>query len=226
MQAVELLGMMCSAYLVLVCQALDLRVLQLEFSKACRPAITEMTRCMQPFLVTEPESSEWRLQGLCSSVVKAWDETTTLDLKERCGKTTEVAAAFLLNKIAENPTVEGATASQIFADINKWKGDLQSLLHRTYEGTRQMMYQNHADITPTYLGHASAKLYEFVRKELNIPFHRGLEEDPTILDVTSPSLALAGKRSIGSLISVVYESLRDGRLHTPSMAILQKDLLA
>jgi phenylalanine ammonia-lyase len=220
MQAVELLSMMSSAYLVLVCQALDLRVLRLEFSKACGPAITEITRCMQPFLVAEPENSEKSLQGLCSSVMKAWDETTTLDLNARCAMTAEVAATFLLKKIAQDPGLDDITAFRMFSDINKWKGELEALLNEKFEATRQKMFKDHTNITPTYLGRASARLYRFVRQELNIPLHRGLEEDPAFAGADNTSAPSVPKKTIGTLVSVVYESLRDGRLHTPSMDLL------
>jgi phenylalanine ammonia-lyase len=63
-------------------------------------------------------------------------------------------------------------------------------------------------------------LYSFVRVELGVPFHRGLVEDPTLarqVDGIGGGSSVGGK-TIGSLISIVYDAIRDGRLIEPVMA--------
>jgi len=75
--------------------------------------------------------------------------------------------------------------------------------------------------TVGYLGQASKKIYSFVREELGVPFHKGFEEHST------PGNCLLGgrqKKTIGSWIGVIYESLRDGRLYDRLMEALGEGL--
>jgi phenylalanine ammonia-lyase len=220
LQAVELLSMISANYVVMVLQALDLRVLQLRFFESVRPKIAEMTRgIIHQFLAVPPEQSEKTCQGLWPEIIKAWDGTTSLDLRGRCGKTAEVAIPALMKEIAQ---VDGLriSAYDLFQAFDKYKEELAGVLEAEYEATRQTMFERHIEITPTYLGQASSKLYLYVRKELNIPFHRGLVEDPThpLADGQYASFPSTERKSIGSLISIVYEAIRDGRLHEPVMA--------
>jgi len=226
LQAVEIVTMMCANYLVMVCQALDLRVLQLQFFEQCRPNVAEMTgRVVQQFLVAAPESSEIFIQGLWATIIKAWDGTTTLDLQGRCEKTADMAASSLLQEIAKNTHLK-AQAHDVFTAVNVWKEGLALALATHYETARQEMFERHLHITPTYLGQASSKVYTFVRKELKVPFHRGLVEDPTcpLAEGQNASFPTDTRKSIGSLISIVYGALRDGTLHGPVMAAIKQDM--
>jgi phenylalanine ammonia-lyase len=226
LQAVELLSMISANYLVMVMQALDLRVLQLRYFERLRPKIAEMTRqIVQQFLVIEPVDSEKMLQGLWPEIIKAWDGTTSLDLTSRCAKTADVAAPSLMKEIAKSTGLK-ASAYDMFVAFDTWRLALARELELSYESVRVEMFEKHADITPTYLGQASSKLYVFCRKELKIPFHRGLVEDPThpLQDGQHASFPAAERKSIGSLISVVYEAIRDGRLHDPVMAAIKQDI--
>jgi phenylalanine ammonia-lyase len=226
LQAVELLSMISANYVVMVLQALDLRVLQLRFFNRMRPEVAEMTRgILRHFLVVEPEHSEKIIQGLWSEITKVWDSTTTLDLRERCARTADVAAPLLMKEIAK---IQGLKASvyELFQALDVFKKDLAKALEAHYSATRQEMFERHVDITPTYLGQASTKLYVFVRKALGVPFHRGLVDDPThpLEGDQHASFSPSERKSIGSLISIVYESIRNGKLHEPVMAAVKQNL--
>jgi phenylalanine ammonia-lyase len=50
-------------------------------------------------------------------------------------------------------------------------------------------------------------MYEFVRKGLGVPLHRGIVDHPTYPSVTEDH---AGKELIGSQVSKIYMALRGG----------------
>jgi hypothetical protein len=60
-----------------------------------------------------------------------------------------------------------------------------------------------------------------VREDLGVPFHRGLVEHPTPGDVVINGRP---KKTIGSWVGIIYESLRDGRLYDKLMEALADGL--
>jgi phenylalanine ammonia-lyase len=85
---------------------------------------------------------------------------------------------------------------------------------------RAQFFQNQT--TVEYLGQASKKIYSFVRQDLGVPFHRGLVEQPTPGDTM---LDRRPKKTIGSWVRIIYESLRDGRLYEKLMDALAEGLV-
>ena len=91
------------------------------------------------------------------------------------------------------------------------------MLKETYDMVRKSMFGEHSQITPAYLGLASKKMYSFVRGELGIPMHRGLVDGPTFNDT-----GCRRKLTVGSWVSIIFEALKDGRLHGPLMECLRE----
>jgi phenylalanine ammonia-lyase len=209
--------MMCAAYLTMVCQALDLRVLQRRFLEILRPIVFEkITTILDSTLVEtgDPESSG---QAIFVAVVKTWNASTTLDLVERCDKTAEAASALLFSEISDCKAEFKCSTQELFSGIKTWRGELSLAMKENYEQAREEMFQHHIDITPQRLGQGSKKLYLFVRKDLKVPFHRGLVEEPThvLAENQQASFPTGERRTIGSLISIVYEALRNGSIRNP-----------
>lgn len=211
--------MMCAAYLTMVCQALDLRVLQQRYLETLRPLIMEKTKSVLDTLVeTNDPVTENSGQAIFVNVVKTWNASTTMDLADRCDKTAETASSMLFSEITgKNGKAEfKCSTSEVFSTIKTWKEEIAVSMRESYERAREEMFQHHKDITPTQLGQGSRRLYLFVRKELNIPFHRGLVEEPTH-ELSGDQQAAASfqpteRRTIGSLISIVYEAIRNGEI--------------
>ncbi|KAF1991970.1 putative phenylalanine ammonia-lyase [Aulographum hederae CBS 113979] len=205
MQAVDVLSAMCAAFLFLVTQALDLRVLQLRFVEMAQEKMALVTK---DALASGDEATAERVW---KGVREIWDANTNLDLMARCDKTASSAVAVLVTELSQSPSLsQHDGVSYLLQNIKTWKSSLAQTLAEEYNKSRNEMFANHADITPQYLGQASRKLYTFVRADLKVPFHRGLA------DVEG--------RTIGSFISVIYEALRDGRLHEPVMAAVKEGL--
>lgn len=228
MEVVEIMGMMSASYIVMVCQALDLRVLQTIFLEEARGEVGNVTdgfasRYLGP---TASEDSHQKINAaVWDAITKAWDETTTLDLNPRCETLAEIAGNTLMSALSKSTELAGS-ASDLFAAINTWKRSLSSVLRITYETNRQDMFSRHEEITPQYLGQASRKLYTYVRRELKVPFHRGLIEDPThaLQNGQQASFPPRQRKTIGTLISTVYEAIRDGRLIEPVMTAVGENM--
>lgn len=206
--------MMCAAYLTMVCQALDLRVLQQRFIEILQPTIVEKTKSILDTLVksNDPESSG---QAIFINVVKTWNASTSMDLADRCDKTSEAASAMLFSEFTGNSKADFKCSTQdVFSGIKAWKEELSVTMKELYEQAREEMFQNHKVITPKQLGQGSRKLYLFVRKDLNVPFHRGLVEEPNheLTEDQQASFPTTERRTIGSLISIVYEAIRNGSI--------------
>jgi phenylalanine ammonia-lyase len=225
LQVVEIANMMCASYLVMVCQALDLRVLQTQLVEKFRPRVVEMASGIIRRTLVEPGDLERIVEAIWVSLVKAWNATTCLDLQARCDKTAEAASATLFSEISKKNEFKSST-QDLFAAINTWRVDLSIAVKDIYELTREDMFQRHVDITPEFLGQGSKKLYLFVRQQLRVPFHRGLVEDPTRpLGHKQASFPADQRRTIGSLISIVYEAIRDGRIHQPVMTAVKENIM-
>jgi phenylalanine ammonia-lyase len=78
--------------------------------------------------------------------------------------------------------------------------------------------------TVDYLGQASKKVYKFVRGELGVPFHRGLVEHPVLGGIESKMISGREKKTIGSWVGIIHDSLRDGRLGGVVMETLAEEL--
>ena len=89
------------------------------------------------------------------------------------------------------------------------------------------MFDHCKAITPSFLGQGSAKIYTFVRRDLGVPFHRGILEDPTftLREGERASFPPEKRKTIGSLIGIVYESIRSGELYTALAAAVKNNML-
>jgi phenylalanine ammonia-lyase len=224
-QVVEIANMMCAAYLTMACQALDLRVLQRRFIENLRPIIMGKARTILSTLV-ETDDSESSGHAIFVAVVKAWNANTTLDLAERCDKTAEAASAILFSEITNSKTDFKCSTQELFAGIKVWKEELSLSMKESYEQMREDMFQHHIGITSQQLGQGSRKLYLFVREDLRVPFHRGLVEDPTrpLANDEQASFPTTERRTIGSLISIVYEAIRNGSIRNPLMEAVKDNM--
>jgi phenylalanine ammonia-lyase len=115
---------------------------------------------------------------------------------------------------------------ELFEAVDRCTKTLSETVRSFFDSTRQEMFEQHIEITTAYLGQGSAELYTFVRKDLGVPFHRGLIDDPTYVLLGGPIVPYTQgqKKTIGSHISTVYEAITSGRIHTPVMAAVKTNI--
>ena len=216
-QAVELVSLMSASYLFAVCQALDLRVLQITFFQALKPALTAVNIRIFSHLLSELELSELHI-NLWEHVQATWLSTTNKDSEDRYTHLTDSSLAIITRFLIRSPNKLAATGPTFFEAIATWKDSFRQCLAETHTTTRAHIFQRPG--TATYLGRGTRTLYLYVRDTLGVPFHKGLQDHPGPMDDDDEEEKKKKKVTIGSWIAVIYEAIRDGRLHEPLMECL------
>ncbi|KAF4502390.1 phenylalanine ammonia-lyase [Fusarium agapanthi] len=201
LQATDVVMHMCAAHLFAVCQALDLRVLHMTYLKCLR---NKLVSIVQPFLDgVEDKVTQGIHESLHETVVKCWDASACYDLKDRC-KTLSKETVSVLREHLEEHEIHLVSTRPL-------QRDLESLVYSTFTQTRSEFFVK--PLTKQFLGHASLRLYSFVREELGVPFHQGLVEHPG----RSVGGKISGreKRTIGSWVSIIYTALKNDQVWGP-----------
>ncbi|KAL8778976.1 MAG: hypothetical protein Q9213_007161 [Squamulea squamosa] len=204
LHAVEIVSLMIASHLYTVCQALDLRVRQMSYFQALEPLVHSVNKKAFHHLLPDAEFGALH-QRIWEYIQTVWLQTTTKDSVHRCtlviDSTLEVIVKFFISSAK-------STNSSAFEALSTWRDLAIDCLAETYTTTRDQFFRSQN--TANYLGNGTRKLFVYVRETLGVPFHQGLCDHP------SPDNN-EKKLTIGSWISVIYEALRDGRLHGPVM---------
>ncbi|KUL90885.1 hypothetical protein ZTR_00704 [Talaromyces verruculosus] len=217
LEAVELMSMITATYIYILCQALDLRCLHLEFVKVAQPVISELLRENFGSAMTEESLREFS-HRTWKFLVEKWLSLSHLDLEHRCKATMKESLSDLTSAcISDYSGLRNKP--EILGHIERYQQAATEALGSIYNTTREVFFKHQT--TPLYISPASAQLYNFVRKELKVPFHRGLADHPTLRD---PSLTNGDKdagpgKHLGSLVSEIYLAVRNGRLHDIVMTL-------
>jgi phenylalanine ammonia-lyase len=153
-------------------------------------------------------------QALWKNICTVWYETGTgsLDVHERVENIVSTSLSVLSAGLVQK---QGGSPSSMYsiATLETWRHRMVVAMNEHYRA-KFFEEQNTAD----YLGQGSRKIYNFVREELKVPFHRGVVEYPGI------GKAERGKKMmVGGWVGVIYGSLRDGRLFEQVMMDLEFD---
>lgn len=236
MQAAELLGMMVAGVLYSACQAIDLRVMHATFLEAATATISksyariqrkdlklEIVEVSLAAALQSLQAAWWNkiietsLAAALQSLQNAWWDNAAVDAPDRCLFTASAFVNALYEPSRDDPSIR--LESDCFdlgaKEMRQLKGDLQVDLLRTYQIHRSDFMQE--PTSERYIGEGSKALYLWVRKDLGIPMHHGLEDHPV------PGEDSVGKRTIGSQVSKIYKAVRDGELFG-KFATTSKDL--
>ncbi|MCJ1283913.1 hypothetical protein MMC26_003244 [Xylographa opegraphella] len=213
-QAIDVVSIMAASYLYALCQALDLRCLHLEFSTLAEPAARSVLRECFSSIVSENNFESMHTE-IWTILMEKWLEYASLDLADRGPATALETTGALLSILAKNlATSPDGARNNVLAGIQTYQVRIAESLNEAYDSARKAFFV--APTTPKYLCWASNILYRFVREDLKVPMHRGLVDHPPI---SSESGETGPKRTIGSLTSIIYMSLRNGELHNKVMEI-------
>ncbi|MCJ1388064.1 hypothetical protein MMC18_000908 [Xylographa bjoerkii] len=217
--ALDVLSQLASAHLFTLCQALDLRAMQLAFLGAMKPVLIEYTS----EILSDGEGLGDFHASLWKQFTMQLDHTTSLDSDQR------FATIFK----ALQPTVLDFTtssSSNTVSTVKTWSARCATQAQEIFLRNREV-YLRQPDASGI-LGAAGVRLYKFVRDELKVPFlctsmlrdsnpgalpcphDTPCQAECTDKDQPRPSM------TIGSYISTIYNSIRDGRLYTPVLECL------
>ena len=217
-QAVEVLSLMCASYLYVICQALDLRVLHRQFLQDVQAVISTVTATSLGKYVPSQSDLATFSDHAWAQISEVWWTTSTLDLHARCVHAVDSCTNVRFK--AFTPILAALVANDTVEPIETWREQMVVALQNKFSTFRDSFSASPS--TRGFLGQAAGRMYDFVRQELKVPFHRGLLDHPSVLvqrDVLGEARGNE-KKTIGSWISTIYESLRKGELHRAAVACL------
>ncbi len=218
--AAEVLCLMQATLLYMLCQALDLRCLHLEFIKVAKPAIAKLVE--QNFGRFIPyEDLDFLTEAAWTPLMEKWANLSGLDLANRGETAARDATGSLLASLSAFPVTN--REDNLMGMVHQYQHLAGVELSKLYNRCRNAFFQK--PTTPKYLGEGSKVVYKFVREKLNIPMHRGLVDHPTLVadertvasggspGSTQDEARNARKHTLGTDASKIYVSLRDDSLH-------------
>ncbi|KAJ3499437.1 hypothetical protein NLG97_g330 [Lecanicillium saksenae] len=205
----DILTLMAATYLYVLCQALDLRCLQLEFQKQAEIALRPLLNNVFGSLFTSSEQQAIN-EEVWPIIYKNWLALASLDLAERGAQTVKNFAGDFLVIVHRHWAMENRDDfNGVVTLINRYCQVAADTLTELYSSVRDSFFE--CPTTIKYLSSTSAAIYEFVRTDLDVPMHRGLSDHPVFEDT------LEGKnkqhRTLGSMASAIYVALQSGSLH-------------
>ncbi|MCJ1378398.1 hypothetical protein MMC17_001496 [Xylographa soralifera] len=214
--ALEVLSQLASAHLFVLCQALDLRAMQLDFLKAMEPVLIKNTSEILSEMLSDDKELEVFHASLWKQFRTQLDITTTLDSTQR----------FSTIFKALQPTVLdfASSSSNTVFTVKKWSAACSMQAQEIFLRNREL-YHSQPDASDV-LGKAASRLYKFVRDELKVPFLRTTMLQDQDLGTTPSQLECTDKQkprpgmTTGSLITIIYNSIRDGSLYMPVLECL------
>ena len=205
--AVDCLSMICATYLYILCQALDIRAMDRGYLRAIGPAVNKITANIFKGALRDANDLEKLQSKLLAQVLEQFDLTTSRDASDRFRKIAEAVQSTLTTSLYTRDSLP--KHFDALSAIKRWTDQMSTTLHDLFLQHRQAYFAA-PDATP-YLGAASSRMYHYVRKDLQVPFHRGLADHPTKDNEL---------KTIGSNISIIHQAMRSGRLYEPVIMCL------
>ncbi|KAL8949237.1 MAG: hypothetical protein Q9222_004636 [Ikaeria aurantiellina] len=206
--ALDVLSQMSAAYLLALCQALDLRALEHRFLSAFETALKTVTT---------------QIFGQSLDHLTPLHQALWTAFKTGCDKTTSVDSSQRFIQIAESMrSVVLGHAHHVSHDDNEFVARLQEWTERCATLALQhfrsalISYSANPDASEL-LGSGSKKIYAFVRSDLNIPFETTAHEADEVNMSKPPD-----NRNLGALVSEIHGAIQKGSIFLPVMDCLRE----
>ncbi|KAF2202544.1 phenylalanine ammonia-lyase [Delitschia confertaspora ATCC 74209] len=217
----DVLAQMMATHLLALVQALDLRALKERFFQNIGPGIASIVadNWEKEFSSEETAADRANLhEKLCTQLQASFDNTVSMDARDRFPAISQSLRFILL----DDPTIH--MVSEPLKAIDKISSLLSSFLLETWRLCRDS-YIAHGDATHL-LGHASKAMYNFIRRDLGIPFLASNRlTTPNVERIEDPDCTgnLDGSApTVGSYNSAIYRSIRDGSITQIIMDVLSE----
>ena len=205
--AIDCLSMICATYLYVLCQALDIRAMDRSYFLAIGPAVNEITASIFGPAYGDANMLKRLQSKLLAQILEHFDLTTSLDTSDRFTQIADAVQSTLTTFLYTHSSLP--KDFDALSAIHQWTNQTSTTLHDLFLQHRQTYFRN-PDATP-HLGSASSRMYSYVRKDLQVPFHKGLADLPTKDN---------GLKTIGSNISIIHDAMRVGKLYDSVIACL------
>lgn len=215
LDAVDVLTQISAIHLIALCQALDLRAMNIHFLKSFHQAFNE-----EIHKVFEGLSDDKAWLDLCEP--RLW-VAFKLFMDESSGMDSEKRFVYIIDSLQPTILRFAPSSSETLNALFAWAERCSALALETFNLNRDH-YINQPDATP-FLGPTSRRMYRFVRQRLSVPFLQEStistpEPESTLSENNSlPNgrMELRDTPTVGSLMTVVYQSMRNGALYAAVM---------
>ncbi|EMD35483.1 hypothetical protein CERSUDRAFT_116229 [Gelatoporia subvermispora B] len=203
--AVQVLSLLAASYLYALCQALDLRAMQVEFDAGLRVIVKE--KLGEHFGAHLSQDKLDKLYPPVSrAIARELEHTSTKDASERM----QAVAAATLPPIVEFCSQQGTLA--VLREIIRFRDDIALLGANLLIELREAYLTGKKGVAPAskMLG-GTRTVYEFVRTTLGIRMH----------GAHNLSGFKGSDATIGQEISVIHEAIRDGKMQDVIIGMLE-----
>ncbi|CAG8410414.1 unnamed protein product [Penicillium salamii] len=204
MEAADLVAHMSACHIYVSCQAIEMRANHIRFLSTVHAKLKNVSDGPLSVLKLQEVQTEALSKILCPIVESTWYHWNANTWRDRIPYVVNAAISPVTKFLASN---ENDCTMPMFIAFEK---NLRDMI----ESTANEMFYPSPTIAPSdvasQLGHGSAQLYSWVRSRLNIPLHCGLRDDP--LYNARKGLPTEDKKTIGSRVSAIYESLNGGMM--------------
>ena len=211
-QAIDVLSLICASYLYALCQALDLRAMNILFVDNVVREIYDLTYESLEYALKDEKDKEHLRDEIVKQILKQIPATTHLDSRERFEEVADSVQGSMVSLLCSLDKTKLEPNLDVLDLIREWNVRCAQRLSDLSVQTRKEYFE-HPDATP-YLGRASLKMYQYVRNDLSVPFHKGLADRPSKTN---------GAKLVGSNASAIYEALRDGNLYSVVINCLKEN---
>jgi phenylalanine ammonia-lyase len=203
MEAADLVAHMSACHIYVSCQAVDMRVMHARFLSTLRDKMKDTTPNGALYgLGLEASEIQTLAVSLFPIAEPTWYHWNTKTWKERISHVAEAVMSPVTDFLATNEHECSVSALAAF------KKHFENAVSKTAEAA----FHPSAAVSPaevaTQLGDGTSQLYTWTRSKLGIRLHCGIKDDP--LYNARKGLPTEGKKTIGSWVSMVYESLLRG----------------
>lgn len=206
LEAVDLVRHMCACHLYVSCQAVDLRATQKLFLEKLRDQVLKDATDKGAFypLKLKGDVLERMAETTAPVIERTWHHWNAGSWRDRIPHVVDAVIAPVMQCLAESEV--DCSVAQLAA--------FRSHFEKIIDTTASSVYYPRSAITPssvaTQLGDGTAPLYAWVRSRLAVPTHFGLDDDPLYDVKRQGGSTTTTKKTIGSWLSIVYESLKKG----------------
>ncbi|KAH9046856.1 phenylalanine ammonia-lyase [Lactarius hengduanensis] len=200
--SLEVLSLLTSSYLYLLCQAFDIRALQADFNRELISIVEEELSAHFGRSLSRHESSAV-FRDILKSMYRTLDSTTTMDAAPRMTKVAGASVSVLVDFFTTSPSADPSALSAVPA----FRASVASRATSLLVTLRKDYLSGGRGPAPAskYLN-KTRPIYEFVRKTLGIRMHGSENESAFanglgVEDVT-----------IGQNVSLIHEAIRDGKM--------------
>ncbi|KHO01446.1 L-Aspartase-like protein [Metarhizium album ARSEF 1941] len=222
--AIDTFSMLTASYIYSLCQALDLRVIQVQFEDRLKALLPGLLEDLFAAILPDVSLSELKLLT-CRHIVDQFKKTTSEDSTVRFRNIAASTQAVFMTFLSKSHHLSVELLLQGFSTIPLWAARAEALMQNQFDEIR------HSALTicdtPAYLCDASKKIYEHVRVKMGIPFNRGLSDHPSLAKArhTKEQRDIESTPSgdgylIGDCVSRIYDSIRSGDLVDTAMQCL------